>query len=474
MRRWWQRRTLRFRLALWYALGGSLLLAAFSATVYWFVSDRLARPLDHQLRQDFETVRRHLTIDAAGNPRWDDVPLQSSMPWPAGHPWFELWRPTGEVAVRMWPFEDRQLERLPVAPALGRETISVFALGPDVRLRVLSVPFSAPELEEGWMVRVMGIHEPSMNALRALLLILCTALPVVVILLVLGGYAITRRWLKPLDRMVAEAQLITAHDLSRRLPVTNPNDELGRLASVFNKTLGRLEDSFSTLDRFVADAAHELLTPLTNLRSVGEVSLRGPRTPENYREIIGSMLEESQRLQLLVEKLLQLARAEGGARIAEPMHVRLEELLQACCDDAQVLAEENEQTLTVSAEACEVSTDPLLLRQAVQNLLDNAMKYCPRGATIEVTARRTPRGCDIAVRDDGPGIPPEFRARVTERFFRLQDSRHRGSGGSGLGLAITKAYIGALGGTLRYEPRPGGGSIFHLFVPHTPQDAVQG
>jgi heavy metal sensor kinase len=464
VRPWWQQRTLRFRLALWYGIGGTLLLAAFSATIYLFVSARLARPLDHQLRRDLALIRQHLSVDASGRVLWRGEEIAPSQ-WASANPWFELWNAEGQLVERVWPFSDRQLERLPVAPARGRETISVFALSPDVRLRVLSVPLSVSEGDEEWMVRVMCIHEPAMNALRALLFVLVVCLPVVVILLVVGGYAITRRWLKPLDRMVAEAQLITADDLSRRLPVPNPQDELGRLATVFNNTLARLEDSFRTLDRFVSDAAHELLTPLTTLRSVGEVTLRARRSPAEYHEAIGSMLEEAQRLQLLVEKLLQLARAEGGANIVERQQVYLDELLRDCAEDARVLAEERDQTITVTARACELETDPLLLRQAVQNLLDNAIKYSQPGALIEATAGSNGGRCEIAISDNGPGIPPEFHAVITDRFFRLRGSLGRGAGGAGLGLAITKAYVGILGGELTYSQRPGGGSIFRLSLP---------
>src|SRR5581483_7161130 len=167
---------------------------------------------------------------------------------------------------------------------------------------------------------------PAADALGALRLIIFVALPIVVALLVIGGYTITRHWLDPLDRMVAEANRITASDLSRRLPVPNPHDELGRLASVFNDTLDRLEASFVALDRFVADASHELRTPLTTLRSVGEVGLRRSRTVEEYREIIGSMLEDAQRLQLLIQRLLELASAEGGASVVHRTPVRVDDV----------------------------------------------------------------------------------------------------------------------------------------------------
>src|SRR5690606_26297214 len=195
-------------------------------------------------------------------------------------------------------------------PTPKRDTLSIFSVAPDLRLRVLSVPYEVPSVGQEWTIRIMRVHQPVADPLGALRLIIVVTLPIVVGLIVLVGYAFTRRWLLPLDRRAAEATPSTADDLSHRLPVANPHDELGRLATVFNVTLDRLQSSFDALDRFVADASHELRTPLTTLRSVGEVGLRRGRTVEEYREIIGSMLEEAQRLQLLIQRLLELASAE--------------------------------------------------------------------------------------------------------------------------------------------------------------------
>lgn len=464
MKAWWRRRSLRFRLAAWYALGGVALLAAFSATVYSYVAYTMAAPLDQQLRRDLRTVLANLKVGANGEVLWQGQPAREGQPWPSKNPWFELWDDQGQLVRRFWPFVESRLEQLPVAPVKGRETISVFYVSPDIRLRVLSVPLSSNGAPEGWMIRVMVIHEPTLNALHALLIIIVIALPIVVVLLVLGGYALTRRWLRPLDLMVQEANRITASDLSRRLSVSNPHDELGRLASVFNVTLARLEDSFVALDRFVADASHELLTPLTTLRSVGEVGLRGARAPIQYHEVIGSMLEEAQRLQLLVEKLLQLARAEGGAQMTERTKVRLDALARDCVEDAQVLAEEKNQRIELSATEAEIMTDPLLLRQALQNLLDNAMKHSPPGSVIQAKILERPEGFEISVQDNGPGVPPEHRDRLMDRFFRA-DAARNGSGGFGLGLAITKAYMRVLGGSIVYAPGKPKGSVFTLNVP---------
>jgi heavy metal sensor kinase len=313
------------------------------------------------------------------------------------------------------------------------------------------------------MLRVMRVHKPAADALSALSLILATSLPVVVALLVLVGYLLTRHWLRPLHDMVAEAERIGAHDLGRRLPVQNPHDELGRLAVVFNGTLDRLEESFATLDRFSADASHELRTPLTTLRSVGEVALQRGRSAEEYREVVGSMLEEAQRLQTLVDRLLQLARATGGAPDVRREPTRLDHIVAECVAELGVLAEERGQHLALDIDECSASTDPVLFRQVLQNLVDNAIKFSPPGSTIGVAARETPDHCEVSVSDEGPGIPPELRRRVTERFFRVDTAR--AAGGFGLGLAIAKAYLTALGGRLDHETRHPRGSVFRVVLP---------
>ena len=466
MKAWWRRRTLRFRLAAWYGAGGTLLLAVFSATLYVYVAETMARPLDFELRRDLAEIRQHLAITADGRLSWDGAVVTDQARWHAANPWFELWNEQGHLVRRFWPFTESRVESLPVAPEPGRDRISIFSVARDLRLRVLSVRYAVPERGETWMIRVMTVHRPMADGLGALRLIIVGALPVVIVLLVLGGYALTRRWLKPLDLMVAEANRITADDLDRRLPVVNPHDELGRLAGVFNVTLDRLEGSFVALDRFVADASHELRTPLTTLRSVGEVGLRRSRTVEEYREIIGSMLEEAQRLQLLTQRLLELASMQGGAPAVQRTPMRVDEFVRGCVGELGILAENKNQRIVLETVACTANTDPVLLRQAVQNLVDNAIKYSPDGSTIRVGVRVVAGGeCCVEVTDQGPGIGAEFRAQLMARFYRPDSGRGRGRGGFGLGLALTKAYLRLLGGTVEFEPAPGGGSTFRLTWP---------
>jgi heavy metal sensor kinase len=442
-----------------------MLLAVFCTTLYSYVAGTMARPLDYELREDLAEIHRRLEVTAEGGLKWDRAPVSDGTRWDSEDPWFELWDEQGVLVRRFWPFTESRVESLPLAPEPGRERISIFNVARDLRLRVLSVAYAVPGRGERWMIRVMTVHRPMADALGALRLIIVLAAPVVIALLVFGGYALTRRWLKPLDLMVAEANRITVDDLGRRLPVVNPHDELGRLAGVFNVTLDRLEGSFAALDRFVADASHELRTPLTTLRSVGEVGLRRSRTVEEYREIIGSMLEEAQRLQLLTQRLLELASTEAGTPTSDRTRIRLDEYVRACVGELGILAENKNQRLVVETVECAVTTDGVLLRQALQNLVDNAIKYSPDGSTIGVRVRVTAGGCCIEVTDEGPGISPEHRTQLMARFFRPDSGRGRGRGGFGLGLALTKAYMRLLGGAVDYEAVPAGGSVFRLTLP---------
>jgi heavy metal sensor kinase len=354
---------------------------------------------------------------------------------------------------------------VPHAPPRDIETLTVFRLTPTIPLRAISTPYTVPGHQQLWMLRTMRVHEPATEAMAALLGIILISLPAVVVVLVVGGYLITRHWLKPLELMARQAEGITADNLAQRLPAAGTAAELDRLASAFNRTLGRLEDSFRTLDRFVGDASHELRTPLTTLRSVGEVGLRRSRTVEEYREIIGSMLEEADRLHRLVERLLELASTEGGAKALQRERLELGDVVRTCVDELGILAEYKNQQLVIEAAPGAVLADQVLLHQALQNLIDNAMKYSPVGATIRIGVSRQGGEGRIAVTDEGPGIPPEHLARLADRFHRVDDSRVRGQGGFGLGLAITKAYLRVMGGRLEYAPGTPRGACFTLVLP---------
>lgn len=465
MKKWWLRQPIRLRLAIFFAGAGVLLLSGFSATLYLYVRQVMARPLAHQLSADIAEIQRRLQVSPAGELRWDGRALESGRPWTTTYPWFEIWDENNQLVRRLWPFTENRVQQVPFAPARDTEALSIFPVAADIRLRVLSVPFTPAGTQHAWVLRAMRIHEPVADALGALGWIIVLALPVVTILLSLGAFLLARHWLAPLDAMSAEAQRISAEHLNRRLPIHNPHDELGRLAGIFNLTLDRLEASFGALDRFVADASHELRTPLTTLRSVGEVGLRRGRTAEEYRDIIGSMLEEAQRLEHLVTRLLELASAEGGATAAQRVPVRMDEFVTACANDFALLAENRQQRFALELEPCVAATDPVLLRQAFQNLVENALKYGPADSTILLRVRAVAGQIELTVRDAGPGIPAEHRGRLATRFYRPDPSRGRENGGYGLGLSLTKAYMALLGGAMHYRTLEPTGGEFTLRLP---------
>ncbi len=249
--------------------------------------------------------------------------------------------------------------------------------------------------------------------------------------------------------MAFRARQITPDHLDERLPVENPEDELGQLARVFNLTLDRLENSFERLKHFTSDASHELRTPLASIRSVGEVALQRDRETGYYRETIGSMLEEASRLTRLVDSLLTISRADSGQMALQTVRLPILEPIREAADLLAVLFEEKCQCLTIEGnDSTEVMGDRLILRQAFVNLLHNAMKYSPMGGKIAMRAQGDGRNVVVTIEDSGPGIPAEHTDKIFDRFYCIDRARSRALGGAGLGLAIAKWAIESHGGTV--------------------------
>jgi signal transduction histidine kinase len=228
---------------------------------------------------------------------------------------------------------------------------------------------------------------------------------------------------------------------------------------VFNETLGRIESSYSQMRQFTADVSHELRTPLTAMRSVGEVGLRERRDDRTYRTIIGSMLEEVDRLTALVDRLLMLSRAQSGQASLALERVDLRQLAEEVVAHLSVLADEKSQRVSVEAAgAPHALADRLMLRQALINLVDNAVKYTPEEGAIRVIVRDGERGPVIDITDTGPGIAPELKERIFDRYARGADHGR----GMGLGLSIAKCAVEAHGGTLTLEHTNSGGSTFRI------------
>jgi heavy metal sensor kinase len=267
--------------------------------------------------------------------------------------------------------------------------------------------------------------------------------------------------------MACRAEQITSERLHERLPAADASDELGHLARVFNKLLARLEQSFEQLRRFTSDASHELRTPLTSIRSVGEVALQKDGSREEYRDTIGSMLEEVNRLTALVDSLLTISRADAGRIPLNPTTFSAIDLAREAATLFEVLTEEKNQRVNVEGdESARVTGDRVFLRQAVVNIIHNAVKYSPVGGTISVSVHHGQAGSvRLEVADGGPGIAPEHAERIFDRFCRVDESRSRDAGGAGLGLSIAQWAVRVQGGDLRLLTADRRGCTFQVLLP---------
>ena len=276
------------------------------------------------------------------------------------------------------------------------------------------------------------------------------------------AYFIARGMLAPLEELVMQTRRLSVKGLSQRLPVKNPHDEAGQLAAGLNELLEQLASSFAELDRLTADVSHELRTPLTAMRAVGEVALR-ERNPAILHDAVGSMLEEIMRMNQLIERLLLLTRSEESEMPLEMEAGLVRKVLVEVNEALSLVAGEKQQQLqTECPEHLLAVFDPALLRLALLNLTQNAIRYSPAGKQIKLRAYAEQDEAVVEVADEGPGIAPEHQEKIFERFYRVDKARSRAEGGVGLGLAIVKWSVERMGGTVGLESAPGRGSVFRI------------
>jgi heavy metal sensor kinase len=448
------------RLAWSYAATVAFVLLAFSAGIFAFVSHVLNEELNTRLADDFGLAAETLQVRDEGV---DLAPRRDSREHDEQQPWVEIWDAQPSIRFRTPRAGSAMLDDLTSIPAADRHrTASVTAVtGERLRMMVGNVRRDGGR----YVIRVARSEEPLRHELGELLFGMALALPLAIGLSSLVGARMARRALHPVELMADHARRITAERLHDRLPVENPNDELGRLATVFNDTLARLDSSFHQLRRFTADASHELRTPLTALRSVGEVGLAERHDADGYRDIIGSMLEDADRLTRLVESLLTLSRADAGVAALRPEGIDLSQLARNVVNDLCVLAEEKQQLIRIEAtNPAFTLADRITVTQALVNLLDNAIKYSPKGAVIVVEVSANGEA-HIDVLDSGPGIPAEHQQRIFDRFYRIDEARARGNGGVGLGLSIAQWAVHANHGQLSLHRTDSSGSTFRIKLP---------
>jgi two-component system, OmpR family, sensor kinase len=475
--------SVRIRLTLWYTAAMTIVLVVLAAATYFVLRQNVVR------RADANAMELADSFLSTVNAEQDDITKPDSVDDGiaaaiAEHRFrdviFVVFDPQGDLLGATESYRQPGHSSDPTRETLAA-VLRPFVSAPDtVRFRFMRVgerqyrsyvrQFSIDQ-QAATLIVLQSLHRQN-EFLETLSGTFAIIIPLAILLAGAGGYLLARRSLSPVVAMSAQASRIGSENLYERLKVQNPRDELGHLASSFNELLDRLAQSFERQRRFVADASHELRTPVAILCGEAEVSLaKEKRTEQEYRESLQILREEAKRLKHIVEDLFTLARADAGQHPLTLTDFYLDELAAECSKNVRTLAAAKQIAVSCeSEEELPIHADEALLRRMLLNLLDNAIKYTPQGGSVSVHCGANDGRYCLTVEDSGEGIPNELQPRIFERFFRTDKARSRGEsdgGGAGLGLAIASWIAGAHGGKLVLTRSTPQGSVFTVVLPKT-------
>jgi heavy metal sensor kinase len=457
--------SVRTRLTLWYAGVLALSLIAFAVLVYYAAAGIFYARQDETLRSTAETVASAYVQELEEEQsvaKANEVVL-AQMVFP--NRYVEVIDPEGRVVAWSSNLSGHQLIVPPQALAEVRQLgVSFLVLN---NLRVALVPLSPDrnkQLGFAIVAEPLSVIEEGLRRLRRDFL---AGVSLILLFASLGGYFLARKSLSPIALMNEQTQRITAENLSSQLDVANPRDEVGGLAATINALLARLNAAFQEQQRFIADASHELRTPIAVLRGETEVALEQERGTAEYKESLALIKDEAERLSRIVENLFILARQPVDASAIVKLPVRLNDAVADCVRAAQVLATQKGLRFNVGGSLTEVKLngDDEMLKRMLLNLLDNAVKYTPTGGEVNVTLAPQNGTALIIVSDTGIGIPASAQPHIFDRFYRVDKARSRALGGAGLGLSIARWIVEAHDGKLSVESSPGHGSTFTVELP---------
>lgn len=456
------RNSFRFRLTLWWVGALGALLVLFSLGVYSLLARSVRARFDATLQAAGEVTAlsvNHEIEEHGGRPAGEDS-IRSVL-----RTMHQVSFPRQSIAVydggRLVAAKDgvEGLDDLPLGLAAGFQNHAGF------RVAVFAAP--VPKLGTSYRIVVSQSTRSVEEELAGFRRILYLCVPVALLAAAAGGYLLARRNLAPIVAMTEEVERITSQNLHQRVAVTNPKDELGRLAGTFNDLLERLNASFDDQRRFMADASHELRTPLSVAITASQVNLEGPpREADEYREALRIVNEQLRRLKRIVADMFLLAQADAGSFSPEKAPYYLDEVIDEAVRAARVIA----APLGVEVAAAHpgetaLEGDEGLIRQLILGLLDNAIRHTPRGGRVSVRMTREANEWRIDVADTGTGIPQADQSRIFDRFYRADKARTRAAGGSGLGLSIARWIAGLHSGTLELVSSTPAGTIFRLTLP---------
>lgn len=461
--------SIRVRLTIWYVGLLAIVLILFGLLLYWVLYRSLMTEVDRTLIVRANQVGSFIQVDRLSllfSGRVRLVPQVDPLASPGV--FLQVLDTNGNVLEKSSNLGDDFLPRDPrVITANQRlQSMLYMAEASGSRLRVLSAPLVVGSSVVG-IVQVGASLRDIDTTLQRLAYLIIGGIGLSLGLAAFIGAFMARAALNPIDRVTQTALRITrTEDLGRRIEGVEVQDEVGRLASTFNEMLDRIEGLFRTQQRFIADISHELRTPLTTVRGNLDLLRRVGRTQdETTAASLDAIQGETERMSRLVADLLLLAQADAGVALKrEP--VQLDSLLLEIYRQARVIADGLHVTLGHEDQAV-VSGDPDRLRQLFLNLVDNAVKYTPRGGRLSLSWGREDGWVRVDVSDTGVGIPGEDLPHIFDRFYRVDKARSRGQGGTGLGLSIAQWIAQAHGGRIEVESQVGRGTTFTVWLPET-------
>lgn len=473
-------RSLRLSLAVQAALGMTVALAIVSVAVVLSMREFLDRELNANLI-NVASIQAAAATDEPGGEmafhEWELTPEEATQIRELNR-FAQIWSADGESLLRSrFITRDLPLDTAALRRASGGSLVIVEQEYMDMPIRSLYYPLERlGPLHAHHVLQVAAPMEGRNEILAWLSRLLAAVTALIGLATFVGGWWLARRMVKPVNDIIDQAEAMEARTLDRRIDTHANLREYERLVRVLNVMLARLDHAFDAQRRFTADASHELRSPLTALRGEIELALRRDRDEDEYRRVLASSLQEVERLSQLSEDLLTLARSDAG--VIQPRLQRTDVLERAehVLRRLQGRALERELHVRLDSEGdTEGIFDPGLLDQLLWNLLDNAVKFTPRGGAIEIGIHGDPETVRIRVADTGPGLPPEDLPRIFERFYRTDASRtpHTQESGTGLGLSIVRAITEAHHGTVRATNRPEGGAEFIVRLPRVETDAEE-
>jgi heavy metal sensor kinase len=462
-------RSISFRLVAWYAGLLTVIFLLLCALLYLdlrhFLENDLRQAQARRTRQIANTLLAHVK--------------QTGEPYVASQTkdWFEpeindrfirITRADGTLvyvsgAPKDGSFDPAEIPIFPPPPAA--EFSQKLKLSGGDTLLIAGLNFKSSGNPD-YLVEFGALLDPVETMLNHLFLQLALGLPLAVIIITVGGYLLVRRALIPVEQITRSAERITQHNLSERLPVAHNGDELERLSVALNRMITRLDDAFQNSQRFIADASHDLRTPLTILHGELEHFAADARLNTELRERAGSMLEEVVHLSKIVEQLFTLSRLDAGEAQTEWTRFDLTELAKTTVEQMNLLADDKGISIAcASSRPVPVKGNRVRIKQVVVNLLDNAIKYTPENGAVHLRVLTVNGHAVLEVEDTGIGIPPAALPHVFERFYRVDPSRSADSESAGLGLAIVKAICTAHGAEVEAQSAVGSGSCFRVRLP---------